>query len=190
MKDEAINIKDIKKTGESKPVPAVKKVEVDQTPSELFLEECDEKEAELFNEIKTTLIEKREKYEFEAVTEEMFDDYRNIITYMKRGIITIEDHGVSVKLRKPLKNSDGVDLTSSITVLFERNEALEKRYKTSVKTNKKSNNYENDMGTAVIAASFANVGNLPLGVNSLNNIKRKNENDYTLILNVYTFFRS
>lgn len=187
---ESIKANEISKTGETKKSTPVQKKEVKKTVSQLFLEECDEQESEIFEEIKQALISKRDKYEFEAVTEDMFNGYRNMITYIKGGVITLLDEGVNVKLRKPLFNNDGIELTKSITILYERNQAREDQFRKTVSTNEKSKQYNEDITISVIAASFENIGTAPLSSESLRNIKRDNYNDYELLLNVYMFFRS
>lgn len=186
-----IRVEDIKKTGESKPVPAVKEVvEKKLTDTDIFLEECDEDDAKLFHEIKNVLMEKREQREHEAVSKDMFEGYRTMIKHIKYNDIAIEDDGIVINLRKPLLNKESVELTQSIKVLFDRNEGLEKAYRKTVKTNEKSPDYNEDMGIALIASTLANAGNVKLGPESLRRLKNTNENDYQIVLEVYKFFRS
>lgn len=181
----------IGKVGEAKkPTPTTKEVEKKKTISEIFLEECDEVEAAIFQEVKSTLINKCHKYEFEAVTDENLDAYATMINYIKNGIISIDESGVSIKLRKPLINKDNQVLTDTITILYERNEGRENAFRKSINVSQKSKQYNDEVALAVIAASFESVGNVMLGKESFSALKRDNYNDYLLILNTYTFFRS
>lgn len=183
-----LKISDINNTGDVKTSPIIQ-VEKKKTVSELFLEECDSEEAKIFNEIKATLMNKCNKHEFEAVTNENLNGYATMITYIKNGIITIEEDGVKTKLRKPLINSDNNILANEIKILFERNEDRERQYRKSLNLNPKSSDYDERMGIAVITASF-DKANVFLGVDSTLLLKKTNYNDYILLLSVYTFFRS
>jgi hypothetical protein len=188
-----MNVKagDLKKTEGPKYEAPVKSVIKKKTDSEIYLENCDEEQAEIFNDIKAILMakDKGNKHEFEAVNKERFDDFDHFIRYIINNVITIEEDGISVNLRQPLENSDGIVITDSIKVLFARNEAREKQFKNSVKTLEKNKDYDSDMGAAVIAASFADVGNKMISANLFYILKNTNPQDYTLIVRVYGFFR-
>jgi hypothetical protein len=184
-----INTKDLQKTGaetQSAPIVALKKV---QTPTEIFLSECNEQEAEIFNQLKTVLIENCGKYEFEAVKEDNLEDFSEIITYIKNGIISLEPDGVVVKLRKPLV-VDGKELANSIKILFERNEAREKTFTAGIKISKKSIESQKDFTLATLAASFANVDGKIISIESTRSIQSTNHRDYMLLLTCFNFFRN
>lgn len=190
---ENIKANDIKKTGVSENAPVIKKKETEVkklTPSEEFLLECDEQESEIFNQVKNVLIDHCEKYEFEAVTEDNLEDYSMIITYIKNGVISLESNGVMVKLRKPLKDSDGNIIADSLKILYERNESRELVFTKGIKVSKKSIESQKEFTLATLAASFENVGNKMISLNSVKSIQANNHRDYMLLLNVYNFFRS
>lgn len=184
-----INTKDLQKTGaepQSAPIVAPNKV---QTPTESFLLECNEQEAEIFNQLKTILIDNCGKYEFEAVKEDNLEDFSEIITYVKNGIISLENDGVVVKLRKPLV-VDGKELTRSIKILYERNESREKTFTSGIKVSKKSIESQKDFTLATLAASFANIDGKMISVESTRSIQSTNHRDYMLLLTCFNFFRN
>jgi hypothetical protein len=185
----SINTNDLKKEGAgNEPAPKIE-VKKQLTPSEVFLSECNEQEAAIFNEIKSILIENCDKYEFEAVKEDNLEDFSEIITYIKNGIIKLESDGVVVSLRKPLV-VDGKELTKSIKILYERNEAREKTFTAGIKVSKKSIESQKDFTLATLAASFASVDGKMISVDSTRTIQSKNHRDYMLLLTCFNFFRN
>lgn len=183
---------EVKKVGATKKEAPIKKTDKKKTDSEIFLEECDTEQAEIFEDIKSALMAKGKgnKHEFEAVNAKRFDDFALLIEYVINGIVLIEDDGIRVNLRQPLENSEGVEITDNIKVLFARNESRETVYRKSVKTPERSKDYDNDMGMAVIAASFADVDNKPLSTGLFHILKNTNPTDYALIVKIYGFFRN
>lgn len=186
-----IKAEDLNKTGVTKVETPVKKVEKKKTASDIYLEGCDEEQAVFFNQIKEALTTKGKgnKREFEAINESRFDDLDWLIEYAINGVIQIEDDGIRFELREPIVNADDIEITDYIKILWKRDETKESIFKKQVKTNKKSDEYESDLGAAVIAASFENVGNTPISPNLFSSLKKTNELDYDLIVKIYVFFR-
>lgn len=187
-----LSIEDLKKTGtETKESVPVKEIEVvKKTPSEEFLSECNEQEAELFNQIKGILMDQCDKYEFEAVTEDNLEDFSMIITYIKNGVIKLESDGVVVKLRRPLKDPKGNILAESLKILFERNETLENILTKGIKLSKKSTESQKEFTMATLAASFDKIEGKMVSMDATRRIKANNQKDYMLLLNVFNFFRN
>jgi len=190
------DIKDIKinESNKSKKVINTPSPIVDEekklTPSEEFLLECDDEESKIFEQLKDVLTSKCDKHEFEAVTQDNLEDFAMIITYIKNGIISIESDGIDVKLRKPLNNSKSQFITDSIKLLYERNTAREKQFRNSIKTPEKNKAFNEEVSLAVVAASFANVEAIVIGMDSARVLKNTNSRDYMLLLNCYNFFRN
>jgi len=189
MKD--ISIKDLNKTGsenQAEPVKVI--VEKKTTPKDEFLLECNDEEKEIFLKIIEVLTEQCDKYEFEAVTADNLEEFSQIITYIKNGILTLENEGVRVKLRKPLKRPDGTVLTESVKILYERNEAREKTFTKDIKVTKKSTESQREFTLASLAASFENINGAMIGVEATRRIQNNNYRDYMLLLTVFNFFRN
>lgn len=189
---ETVNASDLKKTGATKMETPVIISEKKKTASDLFCEELNEDQKVIFEEIKTTLIQKRRKYEFEVIqnTQESFDSYAVMIEYIENGILTIEEDGVDVKLRLPLSNKDGIVLANSLKILFERNEDRENVIKKAITTNIKNKTYNDEVAMAILTASLANVDNRIISTDSILRMKKTNYDDYQLLFNVFIFFRS
>jgi len=187
---ETIKIEDLKKVGGAteKATPTIQ-VKA-KTPSEVFLSECDEHEAEIFEQLKGILINQCEKYEFEAVTKDNLEDFAEIITYVKNGIFKIESDGVLVKLRKQITGPDGIILTDTVKILYERNEAREKTFTAGITVSKKSIESQKDFTLATLAASFANIDNKIISVDTVRKIQKTNHRDYMLLLSCFNFFRN
>jgi hypothetical protein len=187
---ENLSIKDLKKTGSSElkpePVKEIKKLSI----SEEFLLELNEKQSDIFNQLKSILTEQCDKYEFEAVTEDNLEDFAEIITYVENKVITLENDGVLVKLRKPLLGADGNVLTEKIKILYERNEAREKVFTKGIKVSKKSIESQKDFTLATLAASFDQVDNKMISIDVTKKIQKSNHRDYMLLLNCFNFFRN
>lgn len=164
------------------------KAEVKKTVSELFIEELDEQEENIFLELKSILINKCELLEFEAVNEENLDDFTGLITYIKNGVVSIENDGILVNLRRPILNSKKEEITRSVTVLFERNQDRERIFTKHIKISKKSSvEDQKEFTRASLVASFKNIGDKMLSTENTRGIHTK---DYMLLLTVYNFFRN
>ena len=189
---ENLSIKDLKKTGTetTESVPVKEIAVLKKTPSEEFLSECNEQEAEIFNQLKGILMEQCDKYEFEAVTEDNLEDFSMIITYIKNGVIKLESDGVVVKLRRPLKDPKGNILTESLKILFERNESLETILTKGIKVSKKSIESQKEFTMATLSASFDKIEGKMVSLDATRRIQVNNHKDYMLLLNVYNFFRN
>lgn len=177
---------DIKKSTEKKVLKEVKK-----SISDEFLLELDEQEAKIFLELKSILIDTCELLEFEAVTEDSLEDFAELITYVKNGIITIEPDGVLVKLRRPILNSEGEKLTDNVKILYERNEDRERIFIKGIKITKKNIESQKEFTRAALAASFQNitVNGASIMLNA-KNTKGMHNKDYMLLLTCYNFFRN
>jgi len=189
-KNNNLKINDLKAgAGDKKPVPAIE-IEVKKSISDEFLEECDEQEEEIFHKLKGILIDQCDKYEFEAVTEDNLEEFSMVITYIKNDVITLEDDGFVVKLRKPLTNEKGELLTEKIKVLFERNEDREKTFTKGIKVSEKNIESRKEYNLATLAASFENVDNRMISKKSTQKIQKTNHRDYMLLLSCFSFFRN
>lgn len=188
---ETIKLDDVKKAGVKKvETPVKKEVVKEKTISETFIEECDEQETKIFEQLKGILIDQCEKYEFEAVTDDNLEDFAEIITYVKNGIISLESDGVLVKLRKSLIDTDGNDFTDSIKILFDKNEDREIAFTKGIKISKKSIESQKDYTLAVLAASFDSVNNKMISVKLTKKFQKTNNRDYMLLLTCFNFFRN
>ncbi|MDA3953121.1 MAG: hypothetical protein PF485_05710 [Bacteroidales bacterium] len=169
------------------------KKEVKKSLSDEFLEELDEQEAEIFTQLKSVLIDTCELMEFEAITEDSLDDFRALITYTKNGILTIENDGINIKLRRSILNSDGEKLTDSVKILFEKNDSRERIFTKGIKVLKKDIESQKSFTRACLAASFANIEiggrSVILNAESISEKKIHNK-DYMLLLTCYNFFRN
>jgi hypothetical protein len=184
---ETIKIEDVKKGAAVGAAPIVTKK---LTPNEEFLSECDEREAQIFEQVKKVLITQCDKYEFEAVTAENLEDFSMVISYIKNEVITLCEDGVEVKLRKPIKNDDGSIFAEKLKILYDRNEARERTFTAGIKVSKKSIESQKDFTLATLAASFANVNNAMISVETTRKIQKTNHRDYLLLLNIFNFFRN
>ncbi len=187
-------ISDMKKGAINKIAPTVNKTvekEEKKSLSDEFLEELDEEESEIFLKLKSILIGTCELLEFEAVTEDSLEDYAALITYVKNGILIIEDDGILVKLRRDILNSKGEKLTDKVKILFERNESREKIFTKGIKISKKSIESQKEFTRASLAASFQNVEiNGVSKMLNVENTRKIHTKDYMLLLTVYNFFRN
>jgi len=172
----------------NKPELTLSKVkEEKKTISEEFIEELDEEEKVIFLELKSTLIDKCELLEFEAVNDENLDDFAGLITYIKNGVVKIEPDGILVNLRRPILNAKGEEVTRCVTILFERNEDRERIFTKNIKISKKSIESQKEFTRASLAASFKNIDNKMLSIENTRGVHTK---DYMLLLTVYNFFRN
>lgn len=181
---------DDKKISDKQNTLKIKK-EVVKSVSDEFMEELDDQERDIFTSLKSVLIDKCELLEFEAVNEDNLDDFVTLITYVKNGVINIEDDGVSVKLRRPILNKDNDILTNSLTLLFERNEARERVFTKRIKISKKDVESQKEFTRASLTASFKDIEfagtSKMISVENTRNIHGK---DYMLLLTCYNFFRN
>jgi hypothetical protein len=166
-------------------------VEKKKTISEKFLEEFTEEEneeKEIFLKIKGIRMDTCELEEFEAVTEESLEDYVKLITYIKNDKITFEEDGVRVKVRRPIKDSNGNVITNSLMVLYERNTDREGVFTKKLKIQKENINDSLNYSRAVLAASLANENNIIISPESITPSKIHSV-DYGLLMTVQDFFR-
>lgn len=177
--------------GNSQQTIPLQKKEVKKTLGDEFIEELDNEEKEIFLELKSILLDTCGLLEFEAVTEESLEDFTAIITYVKNGVIVIENDGLLFKVRKPLKNSDGKVLTSEIKLLYERNESRERVFTKRIKVNKKDIESQKEYTRACLAAAFDKVNiNGTDVIITMANTRSLHSRDYMLLLTCFNFFRN
>jgi RNA-binding protein YhbY len=158
-----------------------------------FMEELSPEESEIFLKLKSVLIDKCELLEFEAVNEDNLDEYKELINYIKHNRVMIEDDGVTVFLRREIKNKDDVKLTDKVKILYKRNEGREKAFTKKIKVRKNDSDSQKEFTRAAVAASLANVDvDGKSVILSTENISSKHihHKDYMLMLNCYSFFRN
>lgn len=187
MKD--LSIKDLKKTeavkSETAPVKVIKEEKL--TPSDEFLLECDDQEAEIFERLKDILMTQCKKREFEAVTKTNLESFSMVITYVKHNVIKLEEDGFTFELREPLVNEKGDVLTDVVKVLYKKNHD---RYRTFTKGKKlDSNEDKKSFNIAVLAASLDNINNSMISPNVISILERNNELDFTILISCLNFFR-
>jgi hypothetical protein len=152
--------------------------------SEEFEQGLEGADKENFIKLKDVLLNQCGQYEFEVFNEDSLEDIEDILPFMKHGIISIEEDGVVVKLRKSISVAD--IKTESLKILYERNEALERTYTRKIKVKKGDLESQKDYSKGLLAASLDKIENKMLGVEHVNKIHKK---DYDLLLNCYNFFR-
>lgn len=155
--------------------------------------ELNEEEAQIFEQVKSVLITKCELLEFEALDKDKGQDYVQIITYIKNKRLFIEDDGVLVKLRKPLKNEKGEILTDQVKILYERNIAREQQFTKGKKIKQGDISLQRDYSKAVLAASLASIERgdkmIMLSPSSISE-KYVHDKDYAVMMSCYNLFRS
>lgn len=155
--------------------------------------ELNEEEAQIFEQIKDVLITKCELLEFEALDKDKGPDYVQIITYIKNRRLFIEEDGVIVKLRRPLKNEKGDILTDQVKILYTRNVAREQTFTKGKKIKQGDISLQKDYSKAVLAASLANIDidnrSIVLSPSNLNE-KYVHDKDYSVMMSCYNLFRS
>lgn len=165
--------------------------QVEKTISDKFMEELDEQERDIFLQIKGIRINTCEYEEFEAVTEDSLDDYVQLITYVKNGKLLFESNGVVIKVRRDIKNDKGEFLTNEIKLLYSRNESRERAFTKKIKVRKDDTGAAMDYTKATIAACLENVSydgrSLIL---TAKHLSKMHQNDYSLLVTCFNFFRN
>lgn len=163
------------------------KIEAKQSIKDEFLEELNPEEKDILLKIESVLIDKCELRDFEIYKEDNLNDFRVLINYIQNGILTIQDDGINIKLRRDIKTDEGEKLTDNVTILFERNEDRERVFTKPIKVKKDDIEAQKDFTRASVAASLKNVNTRMISPKNLRNVHHK---DYLLLLTCYNFFRN
>lgn len=184
------SIDDLKKERVQDKIFAHTEKKVEKSISEKFMEELDEKEKEMFLKMKEVRIGACQLEDFEAVTEDSLDDYAFLINYMKNGKIRFESDGVCVKIRNPILDSEGNEITSELKILHEKNTGREKAFTKKFRFKRNDINSSSEYSNLCLAASFANVdyknGNVIIPASKIEQIHK---NDRALLMTCFDFFR-
>lgn len=163
---------------------------VEKSISDNFIEELDEKEKELFLKMREVRMGACELEGFEAVTEDSIDDYVMLITYMKNGKIRFENDGVCVKIRNPILDDSGNEITSELKILHEKNIGREKVFTKKFRFKRNDINSSSEYSNLCLAASFANVDyNGRNVIISPGKLDKVHKNDKALLMTCFDFFR-
>lgn len=164
---------------------------IEKSISDTFMEELDSQENEIFQKIKDIRINTCEYEEFEAVTEDSLDDYVQLITYVKNNKLKFEDNGVVIKVRRDIKTDKGEFLTNEIKLLYERNEARERAFTKKIKVKKDDTGAAMDYTKATIAACLENVSYDGRSmILTSKHLSKMHQNDYSLLVTCFNFFRN
>ena len=166
------------------------KKKVEKSISDNFIEELDEKEKGMFLKMREVRMGSCQLEEFEAVTEDSLDDYAMLITYMKNGKIRFENDGVCVKIRNPIMDDSGNEITKELKILHERNAAREKVFTKKFRFKRNDINSSSEYSNLCLAASFANVDyNGRNVIISPGKLDKVHKNDKALLMTCFDFFR-
>ena len=163
---------------------------VEKSISDKFIEELDEEEKAFFLKMKEVRMGACQLEEFEAVTEDSLDDYAMLITYMKNGKIRFESDGVCVKIRNPILDGKGNEITNELKILHEKNTSREKVFTKKFKFKRNDINSSSEYSNLCLAASFANVNyNGSSVMISPGKLEKMHSKDKALLMTCFDFFR-